>query len=299
MSAPVTDPTRPKLPDDVALHSVDVEPVLPEETPAPPGLTVEAPEQLTEEDLRAREMVGFALDLEPLLPGPAVGSERILLETDPAAARRLGVRSEWQPAPSSPMTLEAPLPPPDPVEPDHHGVDLEPVLSPLLPPERGVEEPEALEDPVAMPPVDLAREVRRAFIPAHGNAAPQGARSWPVAWAWAGLGASPAFGGRMAQPARPGTTPGAASPGSAEDMLELAAVGTDDAGVTEMLLIFKEDVLRGLTCKLRVEPGGLFARFVAPDETVRRYVDSTAEDLVARLRRRGMRVGGWTVEVAR
>jgi hypothetical protein len=82
-----------------------------------------------------------------------------------------------------------------------------------------------------------------------------------------------------------------------EELLDLAAVGKGADGVTEMLLIFKEDVLRGLTCKLRLEPKGMLAHFVAPDETVRRYVESTAEDLLTRMRRRGLKVAGWTVDV--
>jgi len=82
-----------------------------------------------------------------------------------------------------------------------------------------------------------------------------------------------------------------------EDLLDLAAVGKGADGVTEMLLIFKEDVLRGLTATLRMEKEGMRAHFVAPDETVRRYVESTAEDLLARMRRRGLKVAGWTVVV--
>jgi hypothetical protein len=85
----------------------------------------------------------------------------------------------------------------------------------------------------------------------------------------------------------------------AEDLLEIAAVGKDPNGLTEMHLVFKEDVLRGLVCKLRFQPEGLHATFVAPDDSVRRYLESTAPDLVERMRRRGMRVAGWEVEVSR
>jgi hypothetical protein len=65
----------------------------------------------------------------------------------------------------------------------------------------------------------------------------------------------------------------------------------------EMHLVFREEVLRGLTCTLRLETAGLFARFLAPDETVRRYVESTAHELLDRMSKRGLRVAGWAVEV--
>ena len=56
-------------------------------------------------------------------------------------------------------------------------------------------------------------------------------------------------------------------------------------------------MVRGLTATLRMEKEGMRADFVAPDETVRRYVESTAEDLLARMRRRGLKVAEWTVVV--
>lgn len=307
-------------------------------------LTLEAPtEEVTEEDLKARASVGFALDLEPVLPGPLVGSERLLVEQDPEAARRLGLPT--QPAPASvsgAMPGESVLtdqPPPPSLLGAHEtsviheadAVDVEPVLSPP-PGEPGgyrmldspVTELESLGPPVTdapvstlplpiSPPPDLQlmeppppTVVAAPVVQRVADARPKPARSpllrhYPRAFGWAGLGESPWFGPRTL-PARAATAPLPlpTSPASlAEDLLDLAAMGKDESGVMEMHLVFKEEVLRGLVCKLRFEAEGLHARFVAPDETVRRYLDGTAAELIERMRRRGMRIGGWTIEVNR
>ncbi len=317
--------------------------------PAMAALTLEAPEELTDDDMAARANVGFALDLEPFLPGPAVGSEVVLLETDPEAARRLGVRMDVGIAAVTPALFtcavaleQAPPPPPDQRDPDAAvgaaplvdvappqdlpDVDVEPVLEP--PPSAFAtdahREPEAASrswdappglaaspawmppppapvvappPPVLTPPPAMVDPPRPRGAPSLAPPVAAGVRVYPLAWAWAGLGLAPQFGGRAG--ARPAPERGgAAEPKAAmEDLLDLAAVGKGADGVTEMLLIFKEDVLRGLTATLRMEKEGMRAHFVAPDETVRRYVESTAEDLLARMRRRGLKVAGWTVVV--
>ncbi|MEW5852846.1 MAG: hypothetical protein AB2A00_28945 [Myxococcota bacterium] len=325
---------RPKAPG-ADLSRVDVEPVM---KPAGLGgltLSLDAPEELTPEDLAARATVGFALDLEPVLPGPPVGSERLLLETDPDAAARLGVRAD------APAPVVDPAPPtdalasPTPAARDAHwDVDVEPVLEPPAfleppppPPSFSSEPPPpdpappveaqlpetlepppppaaapvtpVVETPPVMPSMPPVMEVRPA-PPRRPVKQDDGARRYPRAFAWAGLGESPSFAPAHA-PSRRTRAPAPEATGTSlmEDMLDLAAVGRDDKGVMEMHLIFKEEVLRGLVCKLRFEAAGLQALFVAPDETVRRYVESTANDLLDRMRRRGMKVGGWTVEVAR
>ncbi len=317
--------------------------------PAMAALTLEAPEELTDDDLAARANVGFALDLEPFLPGPAVGSEVVLLETDPEAARRLGVRMDVGIAAVAPPPFAAAVvleqaPPPtlDQVDPvgaaaapplvdrappqeDLPDVDVEPVLEPPPPAFEPASRREVhaspswdappglaaspawmppppapavvLPPPVLTPPPPMVDPPRPRGAPSLAPPVAAGVRVYPLAWAWAGLGLAPQFGGRAG--ARPAPERGgAAEPKAAmEDLLDLAAVGKGADGVTEMLLIFKEDVLRGLTATLRMEKEGMRAHFVAPDETVRRYVESTAEDLLARMRRRGLKVAGWTVVV--
>ncbi|MBI5496109.1 MAG: hypothetical protein HY904_13885 [Deltaproteobacteria bacterium] len=302
---------------DAADAAVDVEPVV-------GALTLEAPEALTQDDLDARALVGFALDLEPFLPGPAVGSERILLEEDPDAARRLGVRPDVSAPPPAPApSPEEPAPATVPAEhapaaalPAHdtRDVDVEPVLEgaplepPPPPPLRAPAAPAPSPPPAApawlastgaapAPPPPTFEMPRPRVGPSQPPPSSPGARVYPAAWNWAGLGNPPVFGaGRAAsRPARVAPETGARAP--MEELLDLAAVGKGDDGVTEMLLLFKEDVLRGLSCKLRLEPAGMRAYFVAPDENVKRYVEGTAEDLLARMRRRGLKVAGWTVEV--
>lgn len=300
----------------------------------PGQLTMEAVEDLTEQDLLARASVGFPLDLEPVLPGPAVGSETVLLETDMEAARRLRVRGavfEDSPPPSSgdplasltldpppapftaaaepdapPASSSEPLagltldPPPAPwtaAGPDVPTADLAPALpvKPVLP-LGGTDAPTADLPPAAPPPVTPV-----TYSLPHSGAAGlpllAGQRQYAAAWAWAALGPAPVLGRQRRDPPR-GPRPQQGGAG-ADELLDLAAVGEGPDGVTEMLLVFKDQVWAGVTCRLRMEPAGVRAVFVAPDDAARRAVNGMADELLARLRRRGLRVGGYTVEVGR
>ncbi len=364
--------------------------------PPPPGSLAEDPptvgpdilEETTPQDLAAQANVGFALDLEDVMPGAAVGAETLLAHNEPDVARRLGLTDgprptltagappapAWTPPaaplPSSPPASPAwePAPPaaaapsdaagaadepagPDAQVLDEHepdtpedlaaralvGFALDLLDAPAAPPEAAEaplaaaapEEPLAspvtpslvwqaqadladvtspLPDVPAGPPTaaPAAAPLSRAPSPTHASThLATGHRQYPAAWAWAGLGAAPVM-GRGARPsagrrvaAEAPTAAGGGGLSAADEVLELAAVGKGTDGVTEMLLVFKDDVWAGVTCKLRMEPGGVRAVFVAPDDSARRTVDGMADEMLARMRRRGLRVGGYSVEVAR
>ena len=83
----------------------------------------------------------------------------------------------------------------------------------------------------------------------------------------------------------------------AEDMLELALLGSDDDGEREIHLVFKEDVFGGLYLQLTQGPDGLFASFRVADASTRRAVEGRIDELLMRLRDKGLRVAGYEVTV--
>ncbi len=88
-----------------------------------------------------------------------------------------------------------------------------------------------------------------------------------------------------------------AAQGHIEDMVEVVLVGKPEGGRSEIHLLFKEDVLRGLYLILEKRDDGLFARFTVGDDTARRAVLGRVDELVARLRGRGMTIAGYDVVV--
>lgn len=81
-----------------------------------------------------------------------------------------------------------------------------------------------------------------------------------------------------------------------EDMVDMVLVGDDD-GRHEVHLSFKEDVFGGLYLRLERREDGLFAWFHVGDAQARRAIESYADDMLARLRGRGMKIAGWDVVV--
>lgn len=83
-----------------------------------------------------------------------------------------------------------------------------------------------------------------------------------------------------------------------EDMVDLCLVGDED-GRHQVHLSFKDDVLRGLYVRLERRDDGLFACFFVADDTARRMLEGNVESMVARMRARGMRIAGYSIEVGR
>lgn len=85
--------------------------------------------------------------------------------------------------------------------------------------------------------------------------------------------------------------------GHLDDMVEVVLVGKPEDGKSEIHLLFKEDVLQGLYLVLQRRSDGLFAQFTVGDDTSRRAVLGRVDELVARLRDRGMAIAGYDVAV--
>jgi hypothetical protein len=81
-----------------------------------------------------------------------------------------------------------------------------------------------------------------------------------------------------------------------EDMVDMMLVGDDD-GQHTVHLAFKDHVFGGLYLKLERTPDGLHATFLVGDDIDRRGVEGQVDALLARLRDRGMRIAGHSVEV--
>lgn len=82
-----------------------------------------------------------------------------------------------------------------------------------------------------------------------------------------------------------------------EDMVDMMLVGDDEDGGQQIHLAFKDDVFGGLYLKLARTPDGLFATFLVPDDGARRAVNGQVDELLSRLRSRGMKIAGHSIEV--
>lgn len=92
------------------------------------------------------------------------------------------------------------------------------------------------------------------------------------------------------------TSAGPSTDSLMEDMVDVMLVGDDD-GTQHVHLAFKEDVFGGLYLKLERASDGLFATFLVSGDRERRGVEGHVDLLLSRLRDRGMRITGHTVEV--
>ncbi len=85
-----------------------------------------------------------------------------------------------------------------------------------------------------------------------------------------------------------------AAAGHLGELVEMLLVTADESttGSQELHLIFKADVLGGLSLRLQHTPQGLAARFTVTDATAQRAVEVHIDALVAHLRARGFAIVG-------
>ncbi|MFZ9887795.1 MAG: hypothetical protein ACO3JL_09860 [Myxococcota bacterium] len=83
-----------------------------------------------------------------------------------------------------------------------------------------------------------------------------------------------------------------------EDLVDVVLVGDAAAGKAQVHRAFKEEVFGGLYLKLERGESGLYAVFTARSEMDRRAIQGHVDDLLARLRSRGLRIAGHRVEVS-
>jgi len=82
----------------------------------------------------------------------------------------------------------------------------------------------------------------------------------------------------------------------ANELVEVVLVGTDSDSNKEIHLVFKEDIFAGMHLRLITTPIGLEAVFMVQDKNARRMIEGRADDMMARLSKRGLRIASHRIE---